>query len=111
MEIQPNGMMSVLFYSTEPAWERIPCTVQIRDGRISVEYKEKDDSPASYEGFEDGEGHFHLEATAAHISGTATLHKSPAKPRILEGNWKESRNGRSTERGMWIITLNEPSEW
>ena len=54
MEIQPNGMMSVLFYSTESAWERIPCTVQIRDGRISVEYKEKDDSAASYEGFEDG---------------------------------------------------------
>jgi hypothetical protein len=113
MEMQPNGTMSVLFYTTERVWPDIPCTVRISGERILVEYKEKDGTPASYEGLEEGVGHFKLEATSAHISGTATLHRLPSAPEILEGRWHESRNVRrgKSEDGMWIIKLHEPAEW
>ncbi|MBK5119197.1 hypothetical protein IQ288_04810 [Burkholderia sp. R-69980] len=94
--------MTVLFYSADDAWPNILCDVRISNGSIRVEYEE-DGRRVWYAGAEDGDGHFTL--TAAHVDGTATLHRSPSEPDLLEGSWVEGGC-----KGMWCIELSEQEE-
>jgi hypothetical protein len=70
--------------------------VTIDDGRISVEYK-LEGRFHTWEGREDGQGHFKL--TKQGGGGSASLHCFPGS-RILEGYFVEG-----DVRGMWRITL------
>lgn len=102
MTIWLNCRMASLYYSSREALENIPCTVKILDKRIRVEYEEGGKT-VWYEGEDEGNDHFSLIAT--HTQGQATLHRSPARPEILEGYWVEG-----SYRGMWRIELSEPDE-
>lgn len=101
-KVRRDCWMTVLFYSADEAWQNILCDVRISNGSIRVEYEE-DERRVSYSGAEDGDGHFTL--TPAHTDGTATLHRSPSEPDLLEGSWIE--NG---YKGMWRIELSEQEE-
>jgi hypothetical protein len=88
---------SMQMYSAEGGWEH-PCEVRISDGSIAVSYQ---DGPLAvvYEGEEQGEGHYSLEAVA--VAGRAPLHRAP-NSEFLEGWWWEEG-----AVGGWRIQLVE----
>ncbi|MDD5034479.1 MAG: hypothetical protein PHE55_06940 [Methylococcaceae bacterium] len=90
-----------LFYDKEAAGVDWKCSVEITEGHIRVWYDDEDENGraivTTYEGKENGVGHFELSAPS--VNGRATLHMFDGG-KILEGFWVEGG-----EQGMWRIKL------
>ncbi len=81
------------------------CEVRLTDrGYIEVNYEDeaRDDSSVSYEGKEQGEGHYLLECEA--LDGRASLHRF-SDSLILEGYWETTEAS-----GMWRVELGKVTD-
>ena len=82
------------------------CVVQLGDhnGQVEVIYEDEanDDSFVTYEGMEQGEGHYLLERES--LDGRASLHRF-SDSLILEGYWETGETS-----GMWRVELGKVSD-
>jgi hypothetical protein len=82
------------------------CEVRLGDhnGQVEVTYEDEamDDSSVSYEGQEQGEGHYLLECES--LDGRASLHRF-SDSLILEGFWKTTEAS-----GMWRVELGKVTD-
>ena len=82
------------------------CEVRLDDhnGQVEVIYEDeaRDDSSVSYEGMEQGEGHYLLECES--LDGRASLHRF-SDSLILEGFWETAEAS-----GMWRVELGKVTD-
>jgi hypothetical protein len=95
MTVYKNASMET-YYGDGAAMQAWPCQVRLDKGSIAVSYTD-DGVSVTYEGTEEGAGHFKLASPAPR--GSATLHKFKGAE-VLEGWWSEDGH-----TGMWRIFL------
>lgn len=97
MTIWKHSQMET-YFADQTVSNKWPCEVRIGNGKIVVSYES--DGFVTYEGVDDGTGHFELK-NSNNVRDRATLHLTVEKDR-LEGSWIEEG-----QEGMWRIDLEE----